>query len=401
MSRNSAGTYTLPAGNPVVSGTTITPTWANTTLSDLATELTNSLDRAGRGAMTAPLALPNGAAGAPALTFGTDPDTGLYRAGSDDVRMQVDGTQAQQWSAAGVAIPGTAAVTGAVTAAAGVTATQSTANSNAVTATGNGSGTGVSATGGATSGAGLYGTGGAPNGPGLTAVGTGTGHGGVGTGGAGGGYGFVGNGGATDGIGVYGAGGATNGPGVQGQGAGTGAGSVGLGGPTNGTGVVGIGAGTGAGGRFQAGTDATAAARQVAVTLSNGDLDLSGVADPNSNVAMSDRLTGKNLVKVWGYIETDGVGGVSLGDGFNIASVAITSGKVRITFASAMASTNYAVLLSPTRPLGGAIEVFPREDGSTRTASRVDITAALITTGDNESLATIKTGFSVAIIGAQ
>ncbi|CAB5217704.1 hypothetical protein UFOVP202_1, partial [uncultured Caudovirales phage] len=29
MSRNGSGTYNLPAGNPVVTGTTITSSWAN------------------------------------------------------------------------------------------------------------------------------------------------------------------------------------------------------------------------------------------------------------------------------------------------------------------------------------------------------------------------------------
>ena len=39
MSRNGSGTYTLPVGNPVVSGTTITSAWANSTLTDIATAL--------------------------------------------------------------------------------------------------------------------------------------------------------------------------------------------------------------------------------------------------------------------------------------------------------------------------------------------------------------------------
>lgn len=43
MARNGAGTYTLPAGNPVTTGTTISSTWANNTLSDIATSLTASL----------------------------------------------------------------------------------------------------------------------------------------------------------------------------------------------------------------------------------------------------------------------------------------------------------------------------------------------------------------------
>ena len=43
MSRNGAGVYSLPAGNPVVTGTSISSTWANNTLTDIATALTNSL----------------------------------------------------------------------------------------------------------------------------------------------------------------------------------------------------------------------------------------------------------------------------------------------------------------------------------------------------------------------
>jgi hypothetical protein len=43
MSRNGSGTYSLPAGNPVVTGTTITSTWANTTLADISNALTGSL----------------------------------------------------------------------------------------------------------------------------------------------------------------------------------------------------------------------------------------------------------------------------------------------------------------------------------------------------------------------
>jgi hypothetical protein len=43
MSRNGSGTYSLPSGNPVVTATTITSTWANTTLGDIATALTGSL----------------------------------------------------------------------------------------------------------------------------------------------------------------------------------------------------------------------------------------------------------------------------------------------------------------------------------------------------------------------
>jgi hypothetical protein len=49
MSRNGAGTYSLYAGvNPVVTGTTITSSWANNTLSDLATAMTASIANDGQ-----------------------------------------------------------------------------------------------------------------------------------------------------------------------------------------------------------------------------------------------------------------------------------------------------------------------------------------------------------------
>jgi hypothetical protein len=47
MPRNASSTYSLPAGNPVVPGTIIATTWANTTLTDIATALTQSLSTDG------------------------------------------------------------------------------------------------------------------------------------------------------------------------------------------------------------------------------------------------------------------------------------------------------------------------------------------------------------------
>lgn len=48
MARNGSGTYTLPAGNPVVTGSTISSTWANNTLNDIATALTGSIAKDGQ-----------------------------------------------------------------------------------------------------------------------------------------------------------------------------------------------------------------------------------------------------------------------------------------------------------------------------------------------------------------
>jgi hypothetical protein len=70
MPRNGSGTYSLPAGNPVVTGTTISSTWANNTLSDIATALTNSVSKDGQ---TAPVAnMPMGGFKMTGLGTGTD-----------------------------------------------------------------------------------------------------------------------------------------------------------------------------------------------------------------------------------------------------------------------------------------------------------------------------------------
>ena len=55
MSRNGSGVYSLPAGNPVVTGTTIASSWANNTMSDLAAALTGSVAADGQTPMTGAL----------------------------------------------------------------------------------------------------------------------------------------------------------------------------------------------------------------------------------------------------------------------------------------------------------------------------------------------------------
>jgi hypothetical protein len=59
MSRNGSGVYSLVAGNPVVSGTTITTTWANSTLTDIASALTGSVAADGQTPMSGSLNMAN------------------------------------------------------------------------------------------------------------------------------------------------------------------------------------------------------------------------------------------------------------------------------------------------------------------------------------------------------
>jgi hypothetical protein len=57
MSRNGSGVYSLPASNPVVTGTVISTTWANNTMNDIASALTDSVAADGQTPMTGPLNL--------------------------------------------------------------------------------------------------------------------------------------------------------------------------------------------------------------------------------------------------------------------------------------------------------------------------------------------------------
>ena len=105
MSRNGSGTYTLPAGNPVVTGTTIEASWANTTLSDIATTLTDSLSRSGQGGMTAALRIADGTQAAPGLGFANETGSGFYRASTAEVWAVIQGAQTMNLDSTGVTVP--------------------------------------------------------------------------------------------------------------------------------------------------------------------------------------------------------------------------------------------------------------------------------------------------------
>jgi hypothetical protein len=79
MSRNGSGTYTLPAGNPVVTGTTITTSWANTTMQNIADGLTQSVSADGQTPMTGSLNMASNKIIALATpTLSTDATTKAY-----------------------------------------------------------------------------------------------------------------------------------------------------------------------------------------------------------------------------------------------------------------------------------------------------------------------------------
>ena len=100
MSRNGSGTYTLPAGNPVVTGTTISSTWANNTLTDIATALTGSLAADGQTTATGNLkmgsnrvtGLADGIASTDAATVNQIPSGALFLLKASNLSDVADAT---------------------------------------------------------------------------------------------------------------------------------------------------------------------------------------------------------------------------------------------------------------------------------------------------------------------
>lgn len=145
MSRDVNGTYTLPLAN-VISNDLITTTWANTTLQDLASEMTNSLPRSGSAPMSGALRLTDGGVGAPALSFNTESTTGIYRSGANEFAVAIGGVLRFKVTASGVTIPndgfatgwtaGTLAVNTTSTLTGAVTMGSTLAVTGAITATG-------------------------------------------------------------------------------------------------------------------------------------------------------------------------------------------------------------------------------------------------------------------------
>lgn len=91
MPRDASGNYTLAPGNPVISGTTIESTWANTTMDDLAISMTDSLDRNGRGGMLSPLFFVDGIQAAPGISWANEQTTGWFRAAASDTQFSLIG----------------------------------------------------------------------------------------------------------------------------------------------------------------------------------------------------------------------------------------------------------------------------------------------------------------------
>ena len=79
MPRDINGNFSLVAGNPVAPGTIIESDWANTTLDDIASAMTNSLSRTGAGGMLVPFKNADGTLLNPGMTWVNAPNSGIYR----------------------------------------------------------------------------------------------------------------------------------------------------------------------------------------------------------------------------------------------------------------------------------------------------------------------------------
>lgn len=108
MPRNSGGAYSLPAGQPVVTNTTIGSSVFNALTADLASEMTDSLDRSGKGAMLAQLVAVPGTDVAPGISFTGNTAAGIY---SDGDIVVTSGGDLARFSQTGTTLAGPLTVT--------------------------------------------------------------------------------------------------------------------------------------------------------------------------------------------------------------------------------------------------------------------------------------------------
>jgi hypothetical protein len=104
MSRDVNGNYTLPVGNPVVSGQPISSTVHNSTNNDIATALTDSLSRSGLGGMLTALPFVDGTLANPSITFTNELTSGIFRPGAGELAISILGALKVTWGSAEVGI---------------------------------------------------------------------------------------------------------------------------------------------------------------------------------------------------------------------------------------------------------------------------------------------------------
>ena len=104
MPRDINGNFTLTAGNPVVADTIIEAAWANTTMPDIASAMSDSLSRTGQGSMLVPFRNLSGTKAAPGMTWSAEPSSGWYRKALNDFWYSVGNEDIFQITKTGVAL---------------------------------------------------------------------------------------------------------------------------------------------------------------------------------------------------------------------------------------------------------------------------------------------------------
>jgi hypothetical protein len=113
MARDGSGNYNLPAGNPVVTGTSISSTVQNNTMTDVAAALTQSVSKDGQTAMTGTLNMGNNAISNGASITGTAfipsgsgiPAVGFYLPSANTIGAAAASAAIGTWGSTGVTAP--------------------------------------------------------------------------------------------------------------------------------------------------------------------------------------------------------------------------------------------------------------------------------------------------------
>ena len=102
MPHNGSGTF-----NPdttFADGNAWNASAVNAMYTDLAAGITNSLAKDGQSTMTGQFKAQNGSAAAPAITLGSDTDTGFYRVGANSIGLTVNGVLLATFDSAGITL---------------------------------------------------------------------------------------------------------------------------------------------------------------------------------------------------------------------------------------------------------------------------------------------------------
>ena len=119
----------------------------------------------------------------------------------------------------------------------------------------------------------------------------------------------------------------------------------------------------------------------------------STVGNPDSTTAVRNSLRAKNTLKAWAYISTDGGGGASVVEGFNITSAAISGSNVVVTWARAFASSSYAAVFTRSSASGSSFGMM-RTIGRGTTGLTVSMSSEL---GSTINMGTTITNFYLMV----